>query len=123
MQKGRPRKFRDPTILQQMLQDYINSGLSLVALGRKYGCDHTSILYLVKKYGVKRGVPTQISVPQKPVEPPKHVFFRPATPPPKVHKYDHIINEPINPGKSYAEYLAEYERRRRQMTSTTSVLQ
>jgi hypothetical protein len=109
------RKFRDPAILQQMLQDYATSGLSSVALGRKYGCDHTSILYMAKKHNVRRGVPVRIDLKVRPV---KLLKSKPV-PSPKVHhyerihKYDHIIDEPINAGKTYAEYLAEYERRMR----------
>jgi hypothetical protein len=106
------KKFRDPAILEQMSQDYISSGLTTAALGRKYGCDHTSILFQVKKHKVQRGVPLQKPIREKSVEPPPPPKYERLVP--KVHKYDHIFDEPINRGKaSYAEYLAEYERRMR----------
>jgi hypothetical protein len=105
-------KFKDPAILQQMLQDYISSGLSTEALARKYGGDHTSILFQVKKHKVQRGVPLQKPIREKPVAPPLPPKYERLVP--KVHKYQHIFDEPINRGKaSYAEYLAEYERRMR----------
>jgi hypothetical protein len=111
------RKFRDPAVLDRMLQDYATSGLSTKALGRKYGCDHTSILYMAKKHNVQRGVPVRIDLKIRPTELPKP---KPVEPPrPKAHDYeritkrDHIINEPINAGKTYAEYLRDYERRMR----------
>jgi transposase-like protein len=92
------KKFREPAILQQMLQDYATSGLSCAALARNYGCDHTSIVFQVKKHKVQRGMALQKPMPPPKIEPPA----------PEVHKHDHIFNEPINRGKaSYTEYLAE----------------
>lgn len=72
--------------VEEMLE-LCKDGWSYSELGRRYGKDHTTILYHCRKHGIRAvGTPTE---------------------PPKPHKYDYIFNESINPGKSYKEYLAE----------------
>lgn len=45
------RAFADSAVLEQMLSKY-QKGDSLFNLGLLYGCDHTSILYQVRKHGL-----------------------------------------------------------------------
>lgn len=90
--------------LQEMLTLY-EDGWSSVALGRKYGCDHTSILYQVKKHGItQRRVRVGITET-------KNVLYYPVPHKKEKGKYDHLIEESINPGKSYREYVEENKQR------------
>lgn len=47
--------FRDKERLKQMLE-LANKGWSYVALGKHFGCDHTSILYQCRKNGVLKNL-------------------------------------------------------------------
>ena len=48
MNKGRGHVFDDPKVLNEMLE-LRKSGWTLTALGRKFGVDHTSIMYQIRK--------------------------------------------------------------------------
>lgn len=87
--------------IQEMLH-YRSLGMGFSELGRKYGKDHTTIIYHCKRYGVTPAVaPPDLGtlevVPS--YEPP---------PPREKYKYQHLLEEEdLNPGKTYKQYLAE----------------
>lgn len=86
-----------------MLELY-REGWSSTMLGRKYGCDHTSILSQVHKAGIK------------PVKR-KRIFILPIVPKSKTPgKYDHLLYEDVNPGKTYREYKEIAARKRDPIT-------
>lgn len=102
----------NPEILQEMLYLYQNNNKwNINRLARKYDCDRTSILYQLKKYGIykigkkelrkKEGKPRIIILPIKKIkiEKIKPYIIKP---------YIDERGEPVNPGKSYEEYLKEY---------------
>lgn len=81
-------------------------GWSTPALGRKYGKDHTTIIYHCRKFNIQPSGPSislkfvlekKNNLPRevKPPEPP---------PPPAVHKYDYLINEMMYAGKTAKQY-------------------
>lgn len=81
-----------------------SQGMSYTALGRKYGKDHTTIMYHCRRFG--------ITPPRKPLAYKREkVYIDPAYIPPPPHKYDSIWNEKINPGHSY-KYLLKKARER-----------
>ena len=94
------RVMNDETKLIEMLTLFAE-GHSANSLGRKYGLDHTTILYHVKKYKVIKGSAKELK--KLPVAIKNKVT--PPPPKPKLTKYDHIINAPVNAGKTYEEYL------------------
>ena len=82
-------------MLAEMISLY-KDGWSSVMLGRKYGCDHTSILAQVKKAGISISRHRKrIYIKIQPI-----ITYKP-------EKYDHLIDEPCNPGKTYREYLED----------------
>lgn len=52
MRAGYKKIFNDEKKLQEML-DLRSQGWSFPKLGARYGCDHSSIIYQVKKHGVR----------------------------------------------------------------------
>ena len=96
--------FKDKKKLAKMLA-YYKEGYGMSELERKYGVDHTSILYQVRKHKVVRGEPKTFDEQgQKriPLVPP---------PPPKQSKYEKTINAPINKGHDYEHYLELTQKR------------
>jgi hypothetical protein len=89
--------------LQEML-GLASSGVSPYELAAKYGKDRTTILHHCRKHGIvckraARAKPAPVTATQEEKVP---------KPP---HKYQHIFDEPICRGHTYAEYL-EIERAR-----------
>lgn len=80
-------------------------GWSYSKLGRYFHKDHTTIIYHCNKWGIQPF--------QKPPPVPKIEYEEreePEAPPKKVYKYLDLMEKqdgPINPGKSYKEYLKE----------------
>ena len=92
--------------LQDICDRYLK-GETLVSIGSIYGKDRTTIMHWLKKCGVyhKLGrVMPKIEQKKKPKRKLKPV------PKPK-NKYDHLIFERVNPGKTYEEYLRDEKRR------------
>ena len=118
----RNKPHRDTTFnVREMLSLYI-AGATLVDLGHKYHKDHTTILYHCKKWGVagnihsttyKRsesvtvGTLPDIIFSEKETQP----DYQPPPKKPKPHKYDDLLNEKTQPGKSYQQYLKEARER------------
>ena len=102
---GYIKVFKDKKKLAKMLA-YYKEGYGMSELGRKYGVDHTSILYQIQKHNVVRiGKPKTFDEQgQKriPLVPP---------PPPKQSKYEKTINAPINKGHDYEHYLELTQKR------------
>lgn len=82
-------------------------GWSTIALGIRYNKDHTTIVYHCKKNGVKF---VQRSRPQQDPELIEPIVQRARL----CDKYADIFDEPINPGKTYKQYLHEQEVREKQ---------
>jgi len=104
-----------PETLKEMLQ-LRALGWSSGKLGKKYSVDHTTILFQCKRHAemVARGEAEEVSM--------SGIFNDVSDVSPLVvetaktmremrekknrkHKYDHIINETINQGRMYREYL------------------
>lgn len=58
MKRTHKKPFVDKKLLEEMLL-LREDGWSFLKLGRKYECDHTSILYQCKKFGIKKGTPIE----------------------------------------------------------------
>jgi len=105
---GRPYTFD----VMEML-DLRSQGWSYSALGRKYGKDHTTIMHSCKKFGVvpNKPIPVQEEKPKNGVA---DTFYEEEKPVVKRNiqdKYAHIWDEPVNPGKTYEEYMADARKR------------
>lgn len=89
--------------LQEMLK-LRSEGWSTVALGRKYQKDHTTVTYHCRKHGIGPGVHIPATDEIRAAE--AIVVAKEAIPEVKPpHKYQHIIDEPICRGHTYAEYI------------------
>lgn len=106
MRQGRGHVFDDPEKLEDMLLR-LARGAKPVTLAREYGCDHTSILYHARKHEVVRGKTVELLVAETD-DPIAHLeaLEDAPKPPTKVYKYQALFEEPLNPGKTYAEYVA-----------------
>ena len=115
--RGRGHIFDDLGRLNEMLTLRLR-GAGPSSLAQHYGCDHTTIIYHCKRAGVQvsgqRGVliitsgflsvgPIQQVLKEKPKPVPKPVL--------PIQRYDDDGSK-INPGKSYAEYVAIANQRR-----------
>ena len=103
--------FNNPKVLAKMLEEY-RGGATSISLGLKYGVDHTSILHHAKKAGISHKY-----VPPTPEERLRNRLAREAERR-KFRilytgkgKYDYLLNEPVNQGKNYKEYLMEKKSR------------
>jgi hypothetical protein len=100
------RLFKDEEILKEMLVLY-EEGWSMPALAKKYNCHHTSILHQLSKHGIPSR--TRVRIPFFKTEKRNVIYY-----PPKVAgKYDTLLAEKTNPGKSYAQYRKEAAARKR----------
>lgn len=108
-----PRKLAELLTLRQL------EGWSYVRLGRHFSVDHTTVIYNLRRFAphllgraLTRKMPRQ---PQLRVVP----VLEPVLPPPPkpADKYAHLWDEPINPGKSYAEYLRDAGHKKRRKTA------
>ena len=98
--------FKDKKKLAKMLA-YYKEGYGMSELGRKYGVDHTSILYQIQKHNVVRiGKPKTFEQPKE-----KPLPLIPLRPKFKQSKYDNVINAPINKGHDYEHYLELTQKR------------
>jgi hypothetical protein len=86
------------------------AGFPSTAIAREFGKDHTTILYHLRKLGVPRGLGRGYRRPMLHAE--AVVIASPGARRPKNSPYDHIFDEPVNPGKSYREYVQEACRKR-----------
>lgn len=91
--------------LSQILKLH-NAGFPSTFIAKKFGKDHTTILYHLRKLGVPRGlgrgyrrpmVAVSVMVISTTVQAQVRI--------PKTSPYDHLFEEPICQGKSYKEYL------------------
>ena len=104
MRKKAYRYSKDDYIFVYQMLVLRSEGLSYPRIGKMFNKDHSTIIHWCRKFNVDIGK-----------EVPKPEFFNIKvyrTPVVVGHKYEHIINERINPGKkSYAEYLKERDAR------------
>lgn len=90
-----------------------NEGLSTLTIGRILNKDHTTILHHLRKFGIVKGTKRVIvrKIRFQPIRIPRPVNTPPPSPPPpppqKRAKYDDLFDEPVNPGKSYEQYLRD----------------
>jgi hypothetical protein len=104
---GRPYTFDVMEMLELRAKGWTYS-----ELGRKYGKDHTTIMHSCKKFGVvpNQPVPAQ-RIPKVPSDPFQEEE-RPMKKKKKIQdKYAYIFDEPVNPGKTYAQYMADARKR------------
>lgn len=113
--RGFGTAFQDPDVLREMLE-YYASGTGKALLGRRYGVDHTTIMYHIRKHGVKRGKYVELTLKTNKVleeiaDADEHLrqLENAPKPPKKTYKYQALFEEPVNPGKNYADYLREEE--------------
>lgn len=83
-------------------------GWSSPQLARRYGVDHSTILYHCKRFGAYKGgaEPAVVAITREREvrEPPRKADFAVQ----KAHKYEYVWNEATNPGKrSYRDYERE----------------
>lgn len=103
MTKGKSQIFKDPNKLQEMFT-LRKAGWSSTLLSKKYGCDHTTILYECRKYGIYPERLIRINKERIIMATPKPI--KPKTQQ-QTHKYAHLIFEPLNQGKMYRSYLEQ----------------
>lgn len=99
MEEKYRRKFNsyNPTELLRMLE-MRRGGMTYTAIATYYGNDHTTIVYHCKKHNVYPNCPV-VRISTKKLPP---VMIQKSEP-----KYALLIEEKINVGKSYKEYLNE----------------
>jgi len=88
MTKGRPRAFKNPIVLREMLTLRLQ-GWPLRLLAEKYEVDHSSI----RRACLRNGLPAEINILPEPI-----ISFRRV-----IVDYN---GERINRGRTYKEYLA-----------------
>lgn len=107
----REKTGEDSPYLQRILVLYHQNKTS-VEIGQILGKDHTTVLYHLRRLGIPTGMkrPYFQNTEVKPVElPPLHPKL-------KEYKYAYLFEEDdINPGKSYAEYLKEGGKTKKQI--------
>ncbi len=85
----------------------------MTSLARRFQVDHTSIIYQCKKYSIFRFCPLpndldeHIEINTRGYIADDELFIKPHTTPSKKDKYDSILYDKINNGKSYKEYLKD----------------
>ena len=113
--RGRGNIFEDGTKLIEMLS-LRQQGVGPSELGRRYGVDHTTIIYHCKRNGLvmPRGMQQTITssgVVAQAVVITRTVGISVASGMPRVILDAHD-GTPINPGRNYAEYLQHREQQR-----------
>ena len=101
--------FTKSTLLEML--KLRSEGRSLISLARMYGVDHTTIIYHCQKYRI---IPFQ-RMPEIEVTLVERL-------PRKEHRektrIELLLEEPVNPGKNYTDYLRE-EKQRKEMRMTS----
>lgn len=100
---GRPYTFD----LNEMLKLRV-AGWGYSALGRKFNLDHTTIIYHCKKFNVHPSAVALKKVKFWRKEKEEESVLTPMRP----YKYDYLLYEKMNPGKNYAQYLKDVEKRK-----------
>lgn len=104
MRKKAHRYTKDDQVFIYQMLVLRSQGASYPSIGRLYNKDHTTVIHWCKRFNV------DIYKPLLSYEEFDWRINKKA--PPNKEKYIHIIDEPINLGKkSYAAYLAEYQKR------------
>ena len=103
----RTRIFADKKVLDKMIRLRRN-GWSLSKLAVHFNCDHTSIIYQLRKHNIiKPKVRKTISVKERV----RHEVTKKAQITLNKNKYDHLWEEPVNSGKDYATLVRESHER------------
>lgn len=104
MRQPYKRVFKDEKKLAQMLL-LRSEGVSFLKLGTKYRCDHSSIIYQVKKHGTKiRPEFLKIGLLDRRKATTKYRYYEVTTPP--ITERDRAMGVvKINQGKDYVDYL------------------
>lgn len=101
MRKKAYRYTKDDNIFVYQMLILRSQGLSYPQIGRMFNKDHSTVIHWCKRYGVDVGSPIPFFI---------NGVIRINHGEPQKHKYDDILDEPINKGKlTYAEYLRAYK--------------
>lgn len=85
-----------------------SKGMGWVSLSTRFYVDHTSIMYQCRKYNVLPNCPLPDDLDKKIRENTKRdVFIILNKKPSKTYKYQELLDEKINYGKSYRQYLKD----------------
>lgn len=112
MRGGRGHIFDNPENLSRLLELY-QAGWRLTQIAEEFSCDHTSVLYQVRKHGVW-GQRSFILPPRKPQLMERFsvsVFVPSKSKNMNTHKYEYVIEELSRPGKTYKQYRKEADAR------------
>ena len=110
----REKTDTDSPYLKQILSLH-HEGWSCPAIASIIGKDRTTVLFHLRRLGIPKGVPRvfvqttrtlNIQIKKESLK--------------KGHKYSHLIDESINPGKSYAEYLRDAGKTEKQIRTALS---
>lgn len=110
IKRGRGNIFEDDKVLNKMLQ-FRTRGVGPSELARLFGVDHSTIIYHSRKHNITTEILRGVTVSGG---------CQIIEPPPKISisrmgicmiRYDED-ESPINPGKNYADYLLEIEKRK-----------
>ncbi len=105
MRKKAHRYTRDDYVFVYQMLLLRSQGTTYPAIGRMFNKHHSTIIYWCQRFKVDTGTP----VPS-PEELDWKINKKEA---PNKFKYRDILEEHINPGKSYAEYIKERDARSR----------
>jgi IS30 family transposase len=105
MRKKVHRYTKDDYVFVYQMLRLRSEGMSYPKIGKMFNKDHSTILYWCKRFSVDIGT----SVPEA-----DDLDWRINKKPiPNKYKYSALMEETINPGKNYADYLKEAELRKK----------
>jgi len=110
MRKKAHRYTKDDYVFVYQMLILRSKGWSYPRIGRMFNKDHSTVIHWCRRFGVDVG---RDVLPAQEFE--WKIYKKPA---PSTHKYEHLINEPINKGKSsYAAYLRQSDALSRKLYS------
>lgn len=95
-------------------------GWTFTRLAQAYEVDHSTIIYHCQKHKVEPETDVRIGVARpgrgEKKQRPSVKKVPPPEKPVKLSKYEHLFNDPINPGKPYSEYMKQEKARPKDTT-------
>lgn len=98
----------DDPVIQEIISLRL-MGYKWTAIGRYLNLHHSAIIYFYKKWCNLPSKTTRHEEINKGKIKDKIIYikYQPKVQVKQVNKYDYLLNEPINPGKNYEEYLGK----------------